>query len=97
MRKDTWNAIEAMFARFPILRAEAVTYREIDAASQSVGIPFPNDYREFVSRYGGAIVGPHPVFGLRRAEPMGRDESSVVEVIRLQRAKLGLDALITPL
>ncbi len=52
---------------------------------QSLGArasPFASDYREFVRRYGGAVVGPYPIFGLRRAEPMGTNEGSVVEITR---------------
>jgi hypothetical protein len=33
--------------------------------------PIDPDYREFVLRYGGAIVGPNPIYGLCRPEFMG--------------------------
>src|SRR2546428_5537635 len=82
MREETWNAIEPMFARFLFMRADGVDISEIDAASQELGIPFAGDYREFVHRYGGAIVGPYPIFGLRRADPMAMNEGSVLEVTR---------------
>jgi hypothetical protein len=87
MREDTWNALETMFARFPIMRTESVDVWEVDAASHKLGIPFASDYRDFVQRYGGAIVGPYPIFGVRRAEPMGRNEGSAVVVTRRFRQK----------
>lgn len=87
MREDTWDSLAKMFTAFPVMRAEGVDVGEIDAASHELGLPFPNDFRDFLSRYGGAIVGPYPVFGLRRAEPMGRNEESVVEVTRHFRKK----------
>ena len=82
MRESTWHAIEAIFETAPMLRAEQVSLNEIAMAAQELGLPFDADYREFISRYGGAIVGPYPIFGLRRAEPMGKNEASVVEVTR---------------
>ena len=96
MRDQTWNAVEGMFARFPIMRAEGVDSMEIDEASQALGIPFAADYHEFICRYGGAIVGPYPIFGLRRAEPMAANEGSVVEVTRRFRQKRwpGTDAWV---
>ena len=80
MRQDTWKAIEEMFERFPFMCAEPVELEEISAASDQLGIPFVEDYRDFVHRYGGAIVGPYRIYGLRRAEAMGENERSVVDV-----------------
>ena len=69
-----------MFSQMPILRAEAVTPSEIEAAESEVGVRLSTDYKDFVARYGGAIVGPFRIFGLRRATPMGKNEGSFVEV-----------------
>jgi hypothetical protein len=85
MRDETWQALEDLFSRTPILKAGAVDLDEIVAAEQEVGIPLGADYREFVHRYGGAFVGPFPVFGLRKALPMGRNEVSFVEVTKTFR------------
>jgi hypothetical protein len=80
MRNETWRALDDIFSRTPILKAEEVESDEIAAAEREVGVALAADYKEFVRRYGGAIVGPFRVFGLRRALPMGRDEGSFVEV-----------------
>jgi len=76
MRQDTWERLEEMFADAPMMKAEPVSYHEIDEAAQSEGFKLPEDYREFVHRYGGATVGPYSVVGLRAADTMGNDEAS---------------------
>jgi SMI1 / KNR4 family (SUKH-1) len=82
MRKQTWQALEDMFSEDPILKAEAVKPAEVTAAERNIGITLPEDYKEFIRRYGGAIVGPFPIYGLRRSEPMGDDSSSFLEVTK---------------
>lgn len=70
MRPETWTLIEEKFKKHPVLKAEAVPYEESDAAATVAGITFPQDYREFIHRYGGAILGPLPIIGLRRSQAM---------------------------
>jgi hypothetical protein len=86
MRDDTWERLEAEFSSFPQLRGEEVAAAEIAVAASQLGLPLPDDYRDFVLRYGGGIVGAWPVYGLRPVEPMG-NEWSVVEVNRRYRAE----------
>jgi SMI1/KNR4 family protein SUKH-1 len=81
MRKQTWQALDDLFSEMPLLKAqEIVAPAEVDVAEREIGIPLTEDYKEFIRRYGGAIVGPFPIYGLRRAEPMGDDKSSFLEV-----------------
>jgi hypothetical protein len=80
MSPEIWTALDEMFAKHPITKAEPVPYEEIDQAAMTAGVHFPQDYREFIHRYGGAIVGPYPVVGLRKAKAMARTESSVFDV-----------------
>jgi hypothetical protein len=82
MDKNTWQRLEQLFSESPVMRAEGVDRTEIEIASAVLGIPFPEDYIEFVHRYGGAIVGSASVIGLRHATPMGADEASVVDVTK---------------
>lgn len=82
MRDETWQALDDLFLATPIMRAEEVESDEIATAEQEVGVALADDYKEFVRRYGGAIVGPFRVFGLRRAVPMGKNETSFVEVTK---------------
>ncbi len=81
MTQDTWQKLEDIFAKYPMLRAENVSKDAIDSASEKIGLSFPEDYRQFLARYGAAIVGSYPIFGLREIEAMG-DVGSVVDVKR---------------
>jgi len=85
MRNETWQALDELFSKTPILKAEGVEPDEISAAEQDVGVVLDADYKEFVRRYGGAIVGPFRVFGLRKAVPMGKNEESFVQVTKTFR------------
>lgn len=89
MRLDTLQALEKMFLDSPMMRADGVpTDMEIADASDRLGITFPNDYVEFLRRFGGAMVGPYPVFGLRPVDVMESERWSVVEITELTRDSL---------
>jgi len=81
---STWEHLEAEFRRFPILKGQPASAEEVEKTASVLGLPFPDDYRDFLLRYGAAIVGPYPIFGLRPVEPMGNDWS-VVEINRRLR------------
>ncbi len=82
MRDQTWQTLEDIFSEYPDLKAEAVEAAEVTAAEKEIGVKLPEDFKEFIRRYGGAIVGPFPIYGLRRADPMGDDKSSFLEVTK---------------
>ena len=83
MTPDTIAKLDQMFIECPIMRAKHIpTVEEVDAASQVVGVPFSDDYREFLLRYGGAMVGPYPIYGLREVEVMEGGRWSVIEVTK---------------
>jgi hypothetical protein len=75
-----------MFAECPEDRAESVPDAEILAARDALGVDFPQDYIDFVRRYGAGMVGPSPILGLRRADAMSVDEWSLIDVNREFRA-----------
>lgn len=86
MTNETIECLRAELAESPILRAVSLpTSEEIDAASLALGVPFVGDYREFLLMFGGAMVGPYPIFGLRPVEVMGNDHWSVVDVTKHYR------------
>jgi len=85
MRPETVRRLDELFSTSPVLLGGGpVSAAEIDAAEQQVGLKFASDYREFVERYGGAIVGSLPVIGLRQAEVMGPE--TVAEITAQFRA-----------
>ncbi len=87
MSPDTWNRLTLHLSSSPILRAETLpTVEEVDRACEAVGVPFPQEYRDFLLRFGGAMVGPYPIYGLRPVEVMGVNTWSVVEMTKHYRA-----------
>ena len=80
MKADTIEQLDELFDNCPIMRAADVpTVQEVDAASKALDVSFPDDYREFILRYGGATVGPYPIFGLRAWELVDQHRWSVLD------------------
>ena len=83
MMGSTIELLNAAFSEFPIMVADTCpAIEEINAAETALGIPFSLDYRVFLEKYGAAMVGPYPIFGLRQVEVMGNDEWSVVDMTK---------------
>lgn len=88
MNISTQQRLDALFHRMPVLLGGGpVSASEIDDAEQRVGLPFTSGYRHFIERYGGAVVGSLPIFGLRRAEVMADEDFSVVDATAQVRAE----------
>jgi hypothetical protein len=83
---ETIRRLDELFSTMPVLLGGPVPSSEIDSAEQHVGVKFTSDYREFLERYGGAMVGSLPMLGLRQAEGMADDTFSVVDVTARFRA-----------
>jgi hypothetical protein len=91
MKPETWTRLDRQFADDFAIAGQAITVaretpsdQEIAAAAELLGSNFDSDYVAFLKRYGGAIVGSLPVFGLRPVEVMGV-VWSVVDVTRRYR------------
>jgi hypothetical protein len=81
----TWKTLEQKFAKFPItVASEVPTASEIADAAAAIGCSFHDDYVAFLKRFGGAMVGSLPVFGLRPADVMGNQWSVVKETNRFR-------------
>lgn len=87
MKTGTLTALEAMFQKHPVMRGGRVDRAEVNALENAVGFALPADYREFVEKYGGAIVGAFSVYGLRRAHAMAKNESSAWDVTKHFRSE----------
>lgn len=81
MREQTWQALEDLFSKSPRLRAEGVERSEVIDLEREVGVKLAEDYKEFIRRYGGAMVKACPVYGVRRAASMVPGET-LVEVTK---------------
>jgi|APCry1669189070_1035195.scaffolds.fasta_scaffold71391_1 hypothetical protein len=86
MKDDTLNALDTMFRESPVMRAGTATPEEVDQLESSIGFRLSDDYREFVEKFAGAIVGPFSVYGVKASDAMGDDESSAIEVTNRFRA-----------
>ncbi len=88
MNADTLTKLHEEFDSFPNMVAESTpTDDEIRQASEELGIPFSDDYVEFLRKYGGGMVGAYPIFGLRPVSVMGKERWSVVHVTNLYRQR----------
>ena len=85
MKENTWQTLNELFSISPILKAEGVAASEIAAAEAEIGVVLSRDYKDFIAEYGGAIIGPFRIFGLRKAIPMGKNEASFVEITKMFR------------
>lgn len=82
MKASTWEQLEKQFEEFPFMKAESVSEEEMNSIEASLGVRFDSDYKQFVLKYGGAIVSPFPIYGLRQAEPMD-DELWSVSIVTM--------------
>jgi hypothetical protein len=71
MDTKTWRDIDERFQRRPGARASPVDTTEFDRVIGLGNHFIDPDYREFVVRYGGGLIGSSPIYGLRKAEFMG--------------------------
>ena len=84
--KTIYEVLDAKFEEFPVLVAGPAASSEAERIEQFAGFSLPRCYREFLTRYGGAIVGAYSVFGWGASIAMGADESSVIDVTNRFRA-----------
>jgi hypothetical protein len=80
MNQIIFDRLDQLFVEEPILRASGASPHEIQAAEQTLGVVFSEDYRWFLHMYGGAVVGPYAIYGLSRSELMDEKLWSVVSV-----------------
>jgi cell wall assembly regulator SMI1 len=94
MNQAIVDQLDALFAEEPFMKADGVDESEIQVAEEILRVTFSDDYRKFLKRYGGALIGPYPMYGLARAEPMDDRLWSVVAVTQHFRKQLwpGVDS-----
>lgn len=86
MSKTMNDLLDAEFEEFPVLVAGPARQSDFEKIEKFAGFPLPNSYRDFVTRYGGAVVGPYSVFGFGASDAMGANEGSVIDVTNRFRA-----------
>ncbi|MBS0253880.1 MAG: SMI1/KNR4 family protein [Proteobacteria bacterium] len=88
MKDKMISVLDAKFEKCPVLVAGAANAGRISELEDFAGFRLPAAYKEFVERYGGAIVGPYSVFGWGASEAMGSNEDSAIAVTNRFRADL---------
>lgn len=80
MRDSIQQALDLLFTKYPETLPGPVSDKEIHIAEGQLGIVLPADYREFVQKYGGAVVGGLSIVGLKDAEWLDQSPPSFVEL-----------------
>jgi len=87
MNKATLALLDSDFSKHPVLIAGPASEDKVSEIEAFAGFPLPSDYKAFIERYGGAIVGPYSVFGFGASDAMADDESSVIQVTERFRSQ----------
>ncbi len=80
MKKEIYDALDKMLNKHPVLKADDWSKERIRVAEEIISVEFHSDYREFLEMFGGAVVGPMPIYGVGKAAAMDDEAWSVVEV-----------------
>lgn len=80
MKQSTILMLDKDYTEFPVLYAGPAPISEITKIEEYANFKLPAEYISFLEKYGGALVGPYPIYGSGAAEAMGAKETSVIEV-----------------
>lgn len=80
MKDEAWKLVDDFFSESPSLKADPVSYEAIDKHFRDLSFSVPDDYREFVHRYGAGILGAHTICGIGACKLMGNDSESALKV-----------------
>lgn len=80
MNVSTWNRLAEYFRKSPGDAAPPGTEDEVNALAARLGSPMPDQYRDFLLRYGGAYIGQYPVYGVHRSKATGLGKLRAAEV-----------------
>lgn len=80
MKQRLKEKLKILFEKYPVLVGEPVPENEVHALEEFCGYDLPEAYTSFVREFGGAIVGSYPIYGLRRAHAMAKNETSAIEM-----------------
>jgi len=87
MNEEIVSKLDMDFAKHPVLVAGPASAADVGRIEDFIGFRIPADYKHFVARYGGAIVGPYSIFGYGASDAMGNDEGSVIQVTQHFRSR----------
>ena len=86
MRPETLARLEEEFRSFPVMSSGPPAESEWKTELARLDFPPPQDYVEFIRRFGGSIVGSYSIVGVGASSAMGSEEESVAEFTAMYRA-----------
>lgn len=67
---NIWEILDEEFKKNPELQAGDTLLVDIDQVEKEIGLKFSAPYKNFIKKYGGAIVGGNFIFGLKQQRSM---------------------------
>lgn len=80
MNSKLLKSLESLFNDYPMLVAGPAPCSVVNDLEKHIGFELPLQYKDFVARFGGAIVGPYPVYGFGQAPAMSDADYSAIAV-----------------
>lgn len=73
MRNSIHKALTKEFSNNPETVGKVVDLSKIKNSEKVLDVRLPDDYKEFIHKYGGAIINGHEIFGLSKAAWMSEN------------------------
>ena len=67
------------FSEFPGAQGGETSKEEIQLTEKTLETSFSPSYKNFLEKFGGGLVGSYEIFGIKRAEFMGKSLWSVIQ------------------
>ena len=87
MKSETLSKLEFFFKNFSVAMGKASSLAQIESSEESLKLKFVEDYKIFVQRFGGCVIGTKPVYGFENSEML--DEATVVDLTEEYRKTEG--------
>jgi len=91
MDSELVKALSEFFSCWPGAAYGPISEAELEKEESDLGIRLPEDYRDFILRYGGAVVGNSVIYGTRQSEFGACDPVSFAAQTRIFRKEVPLD------
>ncbi len=82
---DIWYLLDKQFSKYPQDVVGSASPKEITQGEKDLGVKFNDEYKKFLSKYGGACIGSKLIYGLRKHKDMSDDHSNVIKLTNFYR------------
>lgn len=80
MKQEFLIKLKEMEKKFPFMFSAPASDKEIEQVEELLNVTLSEQYKTFLKHYGGAMVGPYPIFGPRPVESMDVSLNTVESV-----------------